>query len=277
MSIKIKKGIRFFYQVSTDIFYLNGDEDKLKQETARTKQFLEYCYFEAFKGYECNLESLKQYRDDFNKEASQLLNNDIMQIDYKKYYNHESAAALIFRMRSTKVLKKYNIENIVFHEFYLFEMCNNGAIMTLCKDYKNKVVESYGYDYSSYYPTLLASDYYSSEYPIKIGQSFIGDDFKIPIKKGKLTYVDIDFNDENYDYTTLKYGIYNCFIACDNKDFIKVFAFNTQNYYTHYDIQFACKYKKTFDIRIEMEYSDELNALIYEEEDLIYSHEIFKD
>ena len=272
-----KKGIRFFYQVATDIFYYNGDDDKLKQETVRTKEILKYCYYEAFKGYECNSESLNQYRDDFNKWSFELLNNDIMKIDYKKYYNHESATFFIFGMRSSKVLKEYKIQNILFYEFYLFEMCNNGAIMTLCKDYKNKVVQSFGYDYSSYYPTLLASDYYTSIYPKKIGQSFIGDDFKLPIKKGKLTHVKIDFSDEEYDYTTLKYGIYNCFIACNNKDFIKIFAFNTQNYYTHYDIQFACKYKKRFDIRIEMEYSDELNALIYEEEDLIYSHKIFKD
>ena len=166
-----KKGIRFFYQVATDIFYYNGDDDELKQETVRTKEILKYCYYEAFKGYECNSESLNQYRDDFNKWSFELLNNDIMKIDYKKYYNHESAAVFIFGMRSSKVLKSIQIQNILFYEFYLFEMCNNGALMTLCKDYKNKTVESFGNDYSSYYPTLLACDYYSSIYPKKIGQS----------------------------------------------------------------------------------------------------------
>ena len=284
----IKRDVRFFYQVGQDIFYLNdGDDDDLKKETIIQKidnaRKNNINYFEAFNGYECNLEDLKRYRDDFNKWALELVelkNTDdkkkALKINYKKYYKHESAVMLVFGMRSSKVLKSLSIENILFNEFYIYEMCNNGALMTLSNDYKNKVAESFGYDYSSYYPTLLASNFYTSPNK-KVGQSFLGDDFKIPIKQGKFISLDIEDKYDNhlklktYDYTQLKYGIYSCEITCDS-DFKKVFAFNKNNYYTHYDVIFACKNKHN-----GVKISELKSVLIYEEEDLIYSHEIFKD
>ena len=289
-----EREVRFFYQVGQTIFYLfDGDDDNLKKETIKQKIENAYniSYFESFNGYECNLEDLKRYRDDFNREALELVelkNTDdkkkALKINYKKYFKHESAVMLVFGMRSSKVLKSLSIQNILFKEFHIYEMCNNGALMTLSNDYKNKVVESFGNDYSAYYPTLLASDYYTSTYPKKVGQTFVGDDFKFPITQGKFINIPIDIvkndkddeddkHDTNYDYTKLKYGIYHCKIICDNPDFKKIFAFNKNNYYPHYDVILACKYKKLFNIKTTNLYS----VVVYEEEDLIYSHKIFKD
>jgi hypothetical protein len=291
--MNVKRDVRFFYQVGQDIFYLNdGDDDNLKKETIKQKIKNAYNinYFEAFKGYECNVEDLKRYRDDFNKEALELVElkntkdkKEALKIYYKKYYKHENAVMFVFGMRSTNILKSLRIQNIIFNEFHIYEMCNNGALMTLSNEYKNKIIKSYGYDHSSYHPTLLASDYYTSESE-KIGQTFVGDDFKFPIKQGKFINIKIDLckdnkdyedtnDDNNYDYTKLKYGIYYCKIICDNPDFRKVFAFNKDNYYPHYDVIFACKYKKVFNIKT----TNLASVVIYEDEDLIYSHEIFKD
>ena len=92
----IKRDVRFFYQVGQDIFYLNdGDDDDLKKETIIQKidnaRKNNINYFEAFNGYECNLEDLKRYRDDFNKWALELVelkNTDdkkkALKISYKK-------------------------------------------------------------------------------------------------------------------------------------------------------------------------------------------------
>ena len=71
-----KREVRFFYQVGQTVFYLNdGDDDDLKKQTILQKIENAYniSYFESFKGYECNLEDLKRYRDDFNKEALELV------------------------------------------------------------------------------------------------------------------------------------------------------------------------------------------------------------
>jgi hypothetical protein len=272
-----KKLIRFFYQVATNIFYINdGDDNELKQETVKTKEIKQYNYFEAFNTYDCSLDGLKKYRDDFNTWSLELKDIDnAMSINYKKYYNHESAVLCIFGMRSTKYLKSMNMENITFNEFCIYEMCNNGALMTLSSVYNDKTVKSFGYDYSSYYPTLLSSNFHTSQYK-KVGQSFMDDDFKIPIKQGKLSTIRLKFHKVDFDYSKLKYGIYKCVIKCENQDFKKVFAFNKNNCYTHYDIKFACKYRTEYGINIRLELGED-NALIYEEEDLIYSHDIFKD
>jgi hypothetical protein len=272
-----KKGVRFFYQVASNVFYINdGDDNELKQETVLTKDIDNYNYFEAFSNYECDLESLKQYRDDFNKWALELKETDEgMKIIYTQYFNHEHAVLHIFERRSKNILESLQMDDVIFDEFYIYEMCNNGALMNLDNKYKNNgAVKSYGYDHSSYHPTLLSSNFHSSPFKRgkKIGQSFLDNDFKIPIKHGKLTTLKLDIN----DYNKLKYGIYRCCITCDNENFKKVFAFNKNCWYSHYDIKFACKYRKEYDITIIFTECDN-NALIYEDEDLIYTHDIFRD
>jgi hypothetical protein len=79
---------------------------------------------------------------------------------------------------------------------------------------------------------------------------------------------------ESLNFDNLQFGIYKVKITCNDPNFRKVFTYSKKNTYTHYDIQFANKYKTKFNVEIELITDAEYNALIYDC-DLIPSSEIF--
>ena len=54
-------------------------------------------HFEVFKGYEANDEGLIKYKTDLIKWSDELKENDILNIDYLKYYCHYSAVEMMFK------------------------------------------------------------------------------------------------------------------------------------------------------------------------------------
>ena len=56
-----------------------------------------YHSFELFKGYEATDEGLIKFKKDFDNWCYELLHNDILDIEYTKYFNHRSAVELTFQ------------------------------------------------------------------------------------------------------------------------------------------------------------------------------------
>jgi hypothetical protein len=63
----------------------------------------------------------------------------------------------------------------------------------------------------------------------------------------------------------LQYGFYKVKIISNNENFNKVFIFNKENIYCHYDIQLAREFEN---VSIEL-ILNEINSFVYYSDDLI--------
>lgn len=252
----IIKKVRVYF-VENDIFHsIESETDtEIICEQYCDRDFDNYNYFELFKGYDANLQGLQQYYRDFTLWCDELETEDII---YRKYMNHLSAVYFTLLRFSTRDLNKHitmgydGIEDININEFMAYENCPNGGLMSIDKTLLNKELEVHGKDFSAFYPNMLANS-----------------DLRIPIKQGKKSKVS-DFK------KALKYGIYKCEITCKDEQFKKLFAFEKNNFYTHFSIMFCLKHKKTFGIEINvLDLDKEYNCIVYENEDLIDCVKIF--
>jgi hypothetical protein len=224
---------KYYYKIGNEIHYITDSNNNIKIEKLKEKNKWSSNYYEAGKGYETNLISLIKYRTDFNKWADEIETD----INYKKYRSHDDAVLYVFQSKSTKILNELKIEPVIYNEFHFIESCSNGGLISLDYSIKNKEIQTYGYDFSAFYPNLLANF-----------------DLQIPIKTGKPQIIkSLNF--------PLKYGIYKVNITSENPDFYKLFSFSKNNYYTHYSLNWCNKYKEKFNIKISLL---EDNALIYE-------------
>lgn len=245
---------RYFYQIGQMIYFIDDDSDDLYEQTLKEKleeAKAQYNYYESFKGYEATHESLIQFKQDFTRWNNEIKSVPHCSIDYTKYYNNESAVTMIFKSKATIAIKTLNCEPVTYKEFAYFERCNNGGLITLDEQYKNIPTQSYGYDFSSFYPSMLAMK-----------------GFQIPIKEGKLKH----YSELNYD--NLQYGIYKVKITSNDPNFKKLFAFSPNHYYTHYSLQYAYEHKERFNISFELITDCDHNALVYDK--LVESTKIFK-
>ncbi len=241
---------RFYYKENDRIFYIDDDNDTLQSTSVRALWKNDgYGYYEAFKGFEATVESLIDFRNKFIVWCDEIKPIS----DYRKYYCNSDAVTLTFKRYATNDLNKLNIDDIDFTECFYMEKCNNGGWIKLMPEFKDQVIESYGYDQTGFYPWLLANS-----------------NFKFPIKQGKEYYLD------RLPTKNLYYGIYHVTITCDNPEFRKFFIFSKNNYYTHTDVALAQKYKKKYNVTLELNLDCETNCLLYEETDLIDSKVIFK-
>lgn len=240
---------RYFYKSGNIIYYIEETGNELKEQTIKEKcKVYGINYYEAQKEYIKILNGLLLYREDFNKWAEETEN----EINYKKYFNHESAVIMVFRRFATRELNKLKTEDIIYKEFVFLENCYNGSLQTFDDKYKDVELESFGNDFSGYYPTLLAES-----------------DFKFPIQQGKRKKI------KKLKFDNLEYGIYKVKITSDNKDFRKIFGYSKQNLYTHYCLLFAYKNKDRFNINIELLSDDKYNCIVWTEDKLVSSKLIF--
>lgn len=66
------KNARYFYNTNGRIFSISDTFDEVVEECIKSKDSNNYKYFELFKGYEMDLKSLIQYKEDFNKWAQEI-------------------------------------------------------------------------------------------------------------------------------------------------------------------------------------------------------------
>lgn len=238
---------RYYYTVGDKVFSITDSDDNLVEETLKTKDIRTYHYYEAQKDYEASLEGLIEYRIDFNKWRNEMVKD----MDYKKYFNHDSAVRMYFESKSKRQVDSLQLDDITYKEFSFYEKCPNSGLMSFDDTYKDKTVDCYGYDYSAFYPNCL----------LKID---------LPTKQGKRRKL------QSLDYDNLDYGIYHVKITCDDKRFKKIFMFSRHNHYTHYSLSFAHKFKDKFNVKMELVIDGNYNGLIYTVDKLVDSKDVFK-
>lgn len=142
-------------------------------------------------------------------------------------------------------LSKYKApEPILLDETKWLQASTMGALMRAEK-YQGTL---YIYDFVSFYPSIMSNKL----------QLF-------PVKRGQ----EITMTKEEFGVSKLKYGMYRCIITGVNK---KLFMYNEDNYYTHFDISNA-KLQKG---KVELIEDGEPNAWTYERSDLLTGHQLFK-
>ena len=216
----------------------------------------EHHSFELMKGYKPTDEDLKRYAEDFKKWCDELKDpENFLTIDYSNYVSHSYAVRNTYKRLKKNKFK--NVEDIKFSkigktEHHYFSMCNNGPLM-YCQKYEGP---SYGYDYKQYYPTILAAK-----------------TFQVPTKKGKAMALDTEKIIS--DGENLPYGFYFVGITSKNPNAKKIFSFSKKDLYTHYSVQFAWKYKDTFNFEFEFYDKDQNNCYVYDEADLVPGSLVF--
>ena len=190
-------------------------------------------HFEVFKGYEANDEGLIKYKTDLIKWSDELKANDILNIDYLKYYCHYSAVEMMFK-RLCKG-KYEHFEDIDRTESSWIEKTHNGGL-TFCSPGTH---QSYGYDFSSFYPCMMG------EYH-----------FIMPFKKGKETFI-TELSDK------IALGFYRVKISSDHKHATKLFAFSKNDVYTSISLSHALELSE-YNFKVDLIVDDKPNAYIYD-------------
>jgi len=192
-----------------------------------------YHHYEMMKGYAATDEGLIKFKADMIRWNEELKSNDILSIDWFKYYSHFMAVEMTFK-RLCKG-KYEHFEPIDATESKWIESTHNGGL-TYCNAGEHK---SYGWDFSSFYPTNMAQYH-----------------FVMPHKKGVesfITEIPID----------IKLGFYRVRITSEHKDAIKLFAFCKTHTYTSISLKHALELKDEFNFKIELIIDDKPNAYIY--------------
>ena len=259
------------YEKNYNIFLKHKDRGQYRIWNSITKKITleprlskEINRYECFHGYTADDEGLLKFVDDFhdwNKQLKEFKYKDIktkkefsLNIDWTKYHTNFDAVEYTFKHLYKNIKEgDRDVKNdytkhepISFEESEWFRKCYNAGIM-----YCNKKgwQESYGYDYSSFYPTILASK-----------------DLIIPSKKGN----ECDLTELPTD---LKTGFYRVLITSNCEHFKKLFAFSKHNVYSDVSLKFAmkCTNEKTISLIID----DKPNAYLYDDECLTTGKEIF--
>lgn len=203
--------------------YYKQTDGKVRTYNVMTKEFKSIHYIDLFKikkryamltGYEANDKDMIRFAKDFRDWVEEIKDNDIFTFDYLKYSSHESVCVDMFKKLCHGNYE--DMEDIDQIEFEWIESCNN-ASLTYCNKGTH---QCYGYDYSSKYPSILATEH-----------------FHIPTKRGKQQTLT-----ELPEYP--KVGFYKVLIVSNDNRFNKVWNYNPRQVYTNYSLAFANKCKK---------------------------------
>lgn len=240
---------KMFYQDGDKIYAMHLCSTEVTEETLldKSKESI-FNYYELFDNYTADKDGIKKYMKHFDKWVSELKPHNL---NYERYYNHNIAVKQYFESKSKRQVENLHLEDISFKECYFFEKCSNGGIISLDNKYKDTLIDAFGYDFSAFYPNIL----------LKI---------IFPTKQGKRKKL------KSIDLNNLQYGIYKVKITTHDERFKKIFSFAKNNYYTHYSLKLANKYKDIFNINIELIVDDKYNALIYDDDKLVESKEVFQ-
>jgi len=209
-----------------------------------------------------NEKLLKKYSKELLESRNELLNCETLKKRNKKFdifemFNDKprSLNKLVksfFSYMTRHYKYNDNLQKITYEEYQWFEKTYNAGLTYTTKGSFNNC---FGYDFKNCYGSILGN---------------MSSQFKISQEEGLLKKI-------NILPVNLQYGIYKCVITSTNINFKKIFHFNDDNYYTHYDIQLVRECQKTMDnIKIEL-ILNEPNAYVYDSKKLIYSYKIFNN
>lgn len=210
--------------------------------------------------YTLDRDGLIQYKNDFNREHKEILNEWITtksgkkhKLDYKKYYNHNNAVSQYFLSKVDKSLIN-SFMSVSEKEFYILEQCYNAGLITINDKYKNVLTDCYGVDFTKYYTHLLL-------------------DIKVPFGRGKIKTIGELSNN-------LEFGIYRVKITYTNDDFKNVFNFSKTSHYTSSTLKTLFEIQNEYGLKFELLEPDDVfdyNCMTYDNTDLINGKKIFND
>lgn len=214
-------------------------------------------------GYEPTDEGLLLYQQQFFISVEQLKEiktRNGNHIDYTRYFSHNDAVLLIYfeHLIGTKTITNRsdaNIESIDYIEAKWINRLNNGGLTYFDKTKANTTQECYGYDFKSFYPTLL------------------GKYLKFPTKRGiEKTVREIPLDAKG----RVQFGYYRVYIFYTDENFHKLFSLSKDNTYSNYSLDTALNYQNLnlFGVKINV-MEEENNAYIYEENTIISSTQYF--
>jgi hypothetical protein len=236
-----------YYQLSNGEYRIYESETKQLKTIKLLPSKMDVSRFFVSKGYSFDDDGLLNYVNDFEKWCMELKDNKILSIDYKKYYSHIDAVEFTFKNLCKNKYEHHGKIKLV--ESQWIERCFNAGMM-YCQP---GTYNSYGYDFSGFYPSILASK-----------------DFKIPNRAGKEKTI-LELPKRKY----LQTGYYHIKITCENKTFNKIFMFSKNNTYTHYSLFQAMRYQTRYDVKFELVQDGKPNAYLYDETECESGYEIF--
>ena len=252
-----------YYKTGSNYKVYNSLNNKITLESSiLSDAFVNHARYPLIQGYEATEDGLTNYYKDFETWCDELKTDFIF---FKRYHNYTEATLLnlkrylnnettpLFNIISKE--RRFNIESqdiliqpVQKDETYFIESCVNSGIIYFDRNILNEddsvIIDTTSYDFKGYYSHILANT--ELEIPITEGQYMRLKSIKLP----------------------LKFGFYKVIIKSDDNNFMKVFKYNTENLYTHYDVAFALKHKEQFNISITLDTGDisrEWNAYLYTE------------
>jgi hypothetical protein len=232
-----------FYKISGTELKRIYDGNEFKNITIMDRDYNDYGKFELMKKYEANDEGLRNYYRDFTIFCKDLFDvenprKNFPTIKYSYYYNHAIAVENTFMRLDGKIYNNM-FPIITFTEYKWFEKTNNGGLL-YCKE---GLHDSYGFDFSSFYPRNLSDI-----------------DFIFPISQGiEKTIEKLPLKSKN-----IEFGLYRVKIISEDINFLKVFNFSSDNTYTSDTVKFCILLKEHFDIKLELIIDNKPNFLYFE-------------
>jgi len=196
MDSKYAKGYLIYYNRDDGGFRVLDSETNKISTIKNLPRDRRHFYMLKDKKYTTDDESLKAFNEDFKAWNKELKFNKILGIHYENYGSHHVAVEFTFK-RLCKGKYEHH-EEITANENKYSELCYNAGLM-YCEPGE---CESFGYDYSMYYPRNLASE-----------------DLMIPTKAGKEKKLD-----KLPKRKKLKQGYYHVKITSENPNAKKVFS-----------------------------------------------------
>ena len=153
--------------------YILDSSDKIFETTKKDFKSVDFIKYEIFKGYDDidDDKNLIAFKYDFQKWRDEIKNvyleDNFNYLDVYKYNKISFFVDCFFLKYSKKQIEKLKLKSISFIESDMMNKCYNGGInylqdTTLFND-------CFGYDFKSFYPSILANDKLDFKFPVKKG------------------------------------------------------------------------------------------------------------
>lgn len=218
--------------------------------------------YELMQGFDATHKGLNKFSEKFRECIAELTGHKIQLTKHEYFkidvlYNYKLKQITKYVLEKILGDKLTNHETISLIEQNYSDDCFNAGIMFLDDNFKDQFTKCHTHDYNFHYPKCMSSD-----------------KLMIPTKQGKEYKLK-----ELPDKWKLETGYYRVKITCNDKNFMKVFAFSKKNTYVDKSIFWAMMLKEEypeFKINIELNQELEYNCYLYNKKDCVTGSYLFK-
>jgi hypothetical protein len=154
--------------------YVSDTSDEILEISKKDFRKLDFMKYEIFKGYEYiedDNQKLISFKNDFTRWRDEIRNlypeDNYNFLDVYKYNQISFFVDCFFLKYSKKKIEKLKLTHIDYIESEWMNKCYNGGINYL-KD-STLFTDCFGYDFKSFYPSILSDKKLNFKFPIKQG------------------------------------------------------------------------------------------------------------